>query len=35
MVTFRLGGGKPGSGIRHVINGRGDSVITGQKATMD
>jgi hypothetical protein len=35
MITFRLGGGKPGSGIRHVINGRGGSVIDGQKATVD
>jgi hypothetical protein len=35
MVTFRLGGGKPGSGIRHVINGKGGSVVDGQKATVD
>ena len=35
MVTFRLGGGKPNSGIRHVINGKGGSVIDGQKATVD
>ncbi|HPD48033.1 MAG TPA: coagulation factor 5/8 type domain-containing protein [Anaerohalosphaeraceae bacterium] len=35
MLTFRLGGGKPGSGIRHVINGQGADVIQGQKATED
>jgi hypothetical protein len=34
MVTIRLNG-KPNSGIRHVINGTGDSVITTQKATLD
>jgi hypothetical protein len=34
MVTIRLTG-KPNSGIRHVINGTGDSVITTQKATVD
>jgi hypothetical protein len=34
MMTFRLGGGKPGSGIRHVINDTGNDVITGQKATV-
>ena len=32
MLTFRLHGGKPGSGIRNVINGRGGEVITSQKA---
>lgn len=26
MVTLRLGGGQPGSGIKHVINGKGDGV---------
>jgi hypothetical protein len=31
MVTIRLGG-QPGSGIKHVINREGDSVITTQKA---
>lgn len=34
MVTLRLAG-KPGSGIRHVINGTGDSVITTKKAVVD
>jgi hypothetical protein len=34
MVTIRLNG-RPDSGIRHVINGTGDSVITTQKATVD
>ena len=34
MLTFRLGGGKPGSGIRHVINGKGGETITSQKATV-
>lgn len=34
MMTFRLGGGKPGSGIRHVINGTGSDVIIQQKATV-
>ena len=34
-LTFRLGGGKPGSGIRHVINDQGSEVITSQKATID
>jgi hypothetical protein len=27
MVTLRLGGGKPGSGIKHVINDKGDAVL--------
>ena len=26
MITLRLGGGKPGSGIKHVINGQGEGV---------
>jgi hypothetical protein len=34
MVTIRLGG-KPNSGINHVINGRGPAVITARKAVMD
>jgi hypothetical protein len=34
-MTFRLGGGRPGSGIRNVINGQGGDVITHQKATVD
>ncbi len=34
-LTFRLGGGKPGSGIRHVVNGRGDETIVGQKAMVE
>ncbi|HOX02174.1 MAG TPA: hypothetical protein P5555_07435 [Candidatus Paceibacterota bacterium] len=34
MLTFRLGGGRPGSGIRHVINDAGGEVITSQKATV-
>jgi hypothetical protein len=33
LVTIRLSG-KPNSGIRHVINDQGDSVITKQKAQM-
>jgi len=35
MVTIRLGGGRPGSGINHVINGSGNPVITTQKSTVD
>jgi hypothetical protein len=35
MVTIRLGGGQPGSGINHVINGTGNPVITTMKATVD
>jgi CubicO group peptidase (beta-lactamase class C family) len=35
MVTLRLGSGRPGSGINHVINGTGNPVITTQKATVD
>lgn len=34
MVTIRLGG-LPNSGIRHVINGQGPSVITARKAIVD
>jgi hypothetical protein len=34
MVSIRLNG-KPNSGIRHIINGRGDPVIDKQRATMD
>jgi hypothetical protein len=34
LVTIRLGGQR-GSGINHVINGVGPSVITTQKITMD
>ena len=34
MVTIRLSG-KPNSGIKHVINGTGDSVITTRKAIVD
>lgn len=32
LLTFRLGGGKPGSGICHVVNGRGGETIQAQKA---
>ena len=32
LLTFRLGGGKPGSGIRNVVNHRGGEVIQAQKA---
>lgn len=35
MVSIRLGGGRPGSGINHVINGTGDPVLTKMKATVD
>jgi len=35
LVTIRLGGGRPGSGIKHVINGTGSPVITSMKATVD
>jgi len=35
MVTIRLGGGRPGSGISHVINGIGDPVITTMKSIVD
>jgi hypothetical protein len=31
-MTFRLGGGKPGSGIRNVINGTGGETIQAQKS---
>ncbi|MCX8108616.1 MAG: coagulation factor 5/8 type domain-containing protein [Verrucomicrobiae bacterium] len=34
MVTIRLGG-RPNSGIKHVINGKGESVITTRKAVVD
>jgi hypothetical protein len=34
LVTIRLSG-LAGSGIRHIINGKGNSVIDTQKATMD
>jgi hypothetical protein len=34
MVIIRLNG-VPGSGIKHILNGTGDSVITKQKAMMD
>lgn len=32
LLTFRLGGGKPGSGIRNVVNNRGGEVIQAKKA---
>ena len=32
LLTFRLGGGKKGSGIRHVINDRGGEVIVNERA---
>ena len=32
--TFRLGGGKPGSGIRHVLNNTGGETIQSQKKTV-
>lgn len=35
MVTIRLGGSLPGSGIKSVINGKGDPVITTMKAIVD
>jgi hypothetical protein len=35
MVTIRLGGGRPGSGINHVINGKGNPVITTMKSIVD
>ncbi len=34
LLTFRLGGGKPGSGIRNVVNHRGGEVIQAQKAML-
>jgi hypothetical protein len=34
LFTFRLGGGKPGSGIRNVVNGHGGETIAAQKATV-
>lgn len=34
LVTIRLTG-KPGSGMRHILNGRGDAVITTRKAVLD
>jgi hypothetical protein len=35
MVTIRLGGGRSGSGINHVINGAGNPVITTMKSIVD
>jgi lysophospholipase L1-like esterase len=35
MVTIRLGGGRTGSGINHVINGQGNSVTTTMKSIVD
>ena len=35
LVTIRLGGGQRGSGINHVINGKGNPVITTMKAMLD
>ena len=35
MATIRLDGGQRGSGINHVINGTGNSVITTMKAMVD
>ena len=35
MVSIRLGGGRPGSGINHVINGQGNPVITTMKSIVD
>lgn len=35
MLTIRLGGGQPGSGIKNVINGTGGPVITTMKAIVD
>ena len=32
LLTFRLGGGRKGSGIRHVINDRGGEVIVSERA---
>lgn len=32
MLSFRLGGGKPGSGIRNVVNNRGGETIKAEKA---
>jgi hypothetical protein len=32
LLTFRLGGGRPGSGIRRVVNGQGGETIQAQKA---
>jgi hypothetical protein len=34
MITFRLGG-KPGSGIAHILDDRGNPVISGHEAKMD
>jgi hypothetical protein len=34
LVTIRLAG-RPGSGINHVINGTGPSVISTRQATMN
>jgi hypothetical protein len=35
MMTFRLGGGQPGTGINHVINHKGSSTLTTQKPIVD
>lgn len=32
LLSFRLGGGKPGSGIKNVVNNRGGETIQAQKA---
>ena len=32
MLAFRLDGGQPGSGIRHIVNGQGGETIQTQKA---
>jgi hypothetical protein len=32
LLTFRLWGGKKGSGIRHVLNDRGGEVIVSERA---
>jgi len=34
LLSFRLGGGKPGSGIRNVCNGKGGETIQTQKRTV-
>jgi hypothetical protein len=34
LFTYRLYGGKPGSGIRHVVNGRGGETIIAEKSTV-
>jgi hypothetical protein len=35
MITVRLGGNQPGGGINHVINGRGDPVITTRESRLE